>query len=255
MGQRDNPDWFSFYPYEFIEDENVVAMTMEERGIYITLLCRQWVNGSIPADIPSLARMLNRTPAEMETLWAAIAPCFPPHPELADRVANARLERERNESLRRIAGASAGGRASAESKRKRKSTAVQPELNGGSTAVQPELNSGSTGVQRQSKSTPCNVVSCNNKERPAETDLTVEFRNIYPAHRLDDYGVQCFMSAANQPAIIERLRSAVKSDDWTREGGRFVPKASKWIMDGAPAPKVQPVKPSGGYFDPRKITG
>jgi uncharacterized protein YdaU (DUF1376 family) len=233
MAQREVPEWFAFYPYDFMGDENVIAMTLEERGAYITLLCQQWANGSIPADVPALARILKRTTEEMETLWPAIAPCFPSHPELDFRLANARLEVERELTIKRIKGASKGGKTSAERRAKSKSTSSQPEVN---------LNLGSSQQAVNPYVVSCNVVKDSKKEATGENCDT--FRELYPAHRLDNYGAQCFISSDDQAGILDRLRLAVKSEDWTRENGRYVPKASKWVLDGAPAPAAQPTPAS-----------
>ena len=66
MPQRDVPEFFAFYPYEFLGDENVLAMTLEQVGAYLFLMCGQWINGSIPSDLPTLALLLKRTSAEMD---------------------------------------------------------------------------------------------------------------------------------------------------------------------------------------------
>lgn len=44
-----NPPSFQFYPQDFLADFNVSQMSMEERGIYITLLCHCWIEDGIPA--------------------------------------------------------------------------------------------------------------------------------------------------------------------------------------------------------------
>ena len=43
-----NPPAFQFYPQDFIT--GVMYLTMEERGIYITLLCIQWSKNVIPKE-------------------------------------------------------------------------------------------------------------------------------------------------------------------------------------------------------------
>ena len=45
-----NSPAFQFYPTDFLADINVQAMTMEERGIYITLLCHCWIEDGLPND-------------------------------------------------------------------------------------------------------------------------------------------------------------------------------------------------------------
>lgn len=73
MAQYDTPEWFPFYVYAFLGDELVQAMTLDQVGAYTLLMVSQWINGSIPADIPSLARMMRgRTSEEMEEIWEGL---------------------------------------------------------------------------------------------------------------------------------------------------------------------------------------
>jgi uncharacterized protein YdaU (DUF1376 family) len=215
-GEEPKPEWFRFFPADFIEDEDVVSMDLQERGAYITLLCRQWKNGSIPSDIPSLARMLKVTQAEMERMWAGLGHCFQPHPTEEGRLAQGRLEEERRDSI---------GKMEKDRKRPRR----VPKSSDGTPKEHQGTDTGRCSVSVS--------VPSSKKEIDANCDT---FRALYPAHRLDNYGATCFISASDQAGILERLRLAVKSEDWTRENGRYVPKASKWVLDGAPAPAMEP---------------
>lgn len=47
--------WFDFYPERFIA--GTAIMELSERGAYITLLCHQWLAGSLPEDPRILARL------------------------------------------------------------------------------------------------------------------------------------------------------------------------------------------------------
>lgn len=49
---------FQFYPAEFLNDEATLNMTLEERGMYITLLCHCWINGSLPNKFGKLYKLL-----------------------------------------------------------------------------------------------------------------------------------------------------------------------------------------------------
>lgn len=85
---------FQFYPKDFITDEHVELMSLAERGAYITLICKCWIEGSLPADVARLARLCGSPLPAFRRLWLAIEPCFRP---LADgqRFVHPRLERER----------------------------------------------------------------------------------------------------------------------------------------------------------------
>lgn len=83
---------FQFYPKDFLTDGHVVAMTMAERGAYITLLCLCWMEGSLPSDLGALARRCHVSKAAFTRLWPALEPCF----TAADgRIVQPRIERER----------------------------------------------------------------------------------------------------------------------------------------------------------------
>lgn len=85
---------FQFYPADFLSDVNVVAMSLQERGAYITLLCFCWIQGSLPQDVGRLARLCGVPFPQFRKLWPALEPCFRPA-ELTDRLRHPRLDRER----------------------------------------------------------------------------------------------------------------------------------------------------------------
>jgi uncharacterized protein YdaU (DUF1376 family) len=239
MGQRDVPDWFSFYVYEFMSDERVVAMTLEQVGAYVLLMLGQWINGSIPADVPALAAILKRTPEDMAALWAGIAPCFQPHPEKPGRLVQCRLERERAETIARMEKTRERERQRREAARAKQETRTRVD------DVRARVDT--TDTRSAHVSEPCTVlslISIKDSKKEATGENCDTFRELYPAHRLDNLGAQLFISSDDQAGILARLRLAVKSEDWTRENGRYVPKASKWIDEGAPAPAAQPTPAS-----------
>ncbi len=85
---------FQFYPNDFLSDANVIVMTLQERGAYITLLCLCWQQGGLPSDVEKLSRLCGTPAVTFRRLWPAIAPCFR---TVADgtRLMNPRLEKER----------------------------------------------------------------------------------------------------------------------------------------------------------------
>ena len=64
------------YVREYMTDEHVLLMSLEQEGAYLRLLFHQWLEGTIPDDMPSLARLLRVTPQKMRSMWPRIAPCF-----------------------------------------------------------------------------------------------------------------------------------------------------------------------------------
>lgn len=130
---------FQFYPKDFLMDGNVQAMSLEERGAYITLLCLCWQELVLPKDPVKLARMVGLSLRAFNRIWPSIQRCFVlteygySHPRL-------NLERQKQDEYRRRQ--SDKGRASAAN---RESTGGQPEgnqtPNRRATGPQPEGNS------------------------------------------------------------------------------------------------------------------
>jgi len=85
---------FQFYPGDFLSDENVISMTFEERGIYITLLCSCWIQGSIPADPEKLNRLLPGYSNE-SGIPSQVLECFTEMEGDSKRLVHPRLDKER----------------------------------------------------------------------------------------------------------------------------------------------------------------
>ena len=85
---------FQFYPGDWLSDENVVLMSNAARGLYITLLCHCWLEGSIPADLDKLSKISNEKRKKFEKIWREVESCFSKNGDTG-RYVNNRLERER----------------------------------------------------------------------------------------------------------------------------------------------------------------
>lgn len=84
---------FLVYGHELFGDENVMAMSFEQRGVYVFLLWTAWVNRGLPADLDLLARMLGLTKKRFARIWPGIAPCWT---EVEGRLYQKRQEAERS---------------------------------------------------------------------------------------------------------------------------------------------------------------
>jgi uncharacterized protein YdaU (DUF1376 family) len=147
---------YQWYPRDYMSDEAVALMSYEQRGIYRDLLDRQWLEGSIPADLSQLAAILRIPVSRFEKLWPQVSAKFKPAGE--GRLVNTRMEREREKQdayreLQRQKGISSGR---ARAKR-------QPDANHGSTTVpvrlEPEGNSSSALCSLQSATASAKSVS------------------------------------------------------------------------------------------------
>ena len=85
---------FQFYPKDFLSSPKVALMTSTERGVYITLLSRCWLDNGLPTDLHVLARFVGMRIAQFERLWShgTLHECFT---ERSGRLHNARLDQER----------------------------------------------------------------------------------------------------------------------------------------------------------------
>jgi uncharacterized protein YdaU (DUF1376 family) len=142
---------FQIYPKDFLADENVAAMTLEEVGCYWLLLCYCWNERSLPNDLKRLARLLKIRPSHMARLWEAVGPCFVEDEN--GRLVNRRLQQERSkqEAFRENRSVS-GKKGALEAWRRRRSKSA--EINGtpmaqskhshDSATTQPMANDGSS---------------------------------------------------------------------------------------------------------------
>jgi hypothetical protein len=90
---------FQFYAAEFLADENVVLMTNRELGCYIKLICYCWREGSIPSDVPKIAKLCGEDGLAMAELWLAISSCFEMIDGDTSRLVHPRLESERKKQI------------------------------------------------------------------------------------------------------------------------------------------------------------
>lgn len=84
---------FMFYVKDYESDENVKGMSLEQEGAYLRLLLHGWLHGSIPEDVPTIAKICRVPRAKMARLWNGIRPCWKPAGN--GRLKNKRQERER----------------------------------------------------------------------------------------------------------------------------------------------------------------
>ena len=102
--------WLPFYVERWRGDEDVAAMSLAARGLYIECLFHEWVELSIPDDPVRLALVIRADPQEVQALWSVVRAKFAPFG--AGRLINRKLERVRREQRgkqRRLSAAGARG--------------------------------------------------------------------------------------------------------------------------------------------------
>lgn len=116
------PPAFQFYASDFLA--STVDMTASEVGGYVRLLCSSWDRGPLPKDEGKLARTMQVTPEEFSAIWPAVRERLT---ETSKGYINKRLEVERKKQADYREKQANKGRASAQQRFNRSSTAVQPE--------------------------------------------------------------------------------------------------------------------------------
>jgi len=71
------PEWFKIDAAKFLSDARIDAMSTVELGACLRLLCRQWIDGSIPDDPRLLARVCRLSEAAMREAWLTLCEFFP----------------------------------------------------------------------------------------------------------------------------------------------------------------------------------
>ena len=196
---REQSPAFQFYPKDFLTSERVRLMSYTERGIYITLLCSCWLEGSLPAEVGQLAALTGVPSVRFAKLWAGpLSACF--YVREDGRLGQARLDKERakQEDYRRRQ--SDKGRASAEARFNRGSTAVQPR------PVQPDGNSSSsisnlhTPVVRATHVAP--------PKKPADPRVS-EFLKWFPEEfKKRRNGAEYLVKHAKHGALVKQMLGA-----------------------------------------------
>lgn len=125
---------FQFYPSDFLSDQNVLAMSMAERGAYITLICLCW-KSPIPDDTSKLARLCNTSLVAFQKLWPAMSHCFRSDPEHRGFLIHPRLEKERAKQIAYRSRRSVSGKAGAAKRWASGGATIAPPYKKNGTAI------------------------------------------------------------------------------------------------------------------------
>jgi uncharacterized protein YdaU (DUF1376 family) len=162
------------YAADYLADETINLMSLEEEGALARLKQICWVSESIPSDLDKLSRLCKGAPTVV--LKAVVEACFKPHPSLPDRLIypNHEIQKEKQAEWR-LKSAEAGKK-SAKVRKEKKNNAestnqppslVEPTINQPSTLVEPpfepnanssfsslSLSSSSTSIPKKQKQLP-----------------------------------------------------------------------------------------------------
>lgn len=241
--------WFPFYPADFITSESVLLLSNAEVGVYIKLLCHQWIEGTIPLDREAVFHIAGVNIGEhkdSEYLWTVVQRLFNGRSTDGQRMFNERLESVRSDSLatasRKQESARLAGLASAESRKKsystndlQKLTAVQRSFNGRSTSVN------HTQAQLQSQLKQIHSTGPLPRAGKRVVSYTQDFERFwdeYPrqwcgakAEAFREFG-QIKMNGFSLEDLLVVLRAQIKNYEQVTARGEFcerLPHACRWI--------------------------
>ncbi len=198
--------FLKFYGSDFLNA--TAAWTMEERGVYITLLWYSWVNGGLPGDIERIDRMAPGAKA----CWSVLDSKFPISQDGMRR--NARQERDREAMRAKSLSAAERGKRGAEQR-------WGSNSNGMAIAIQqPSLNDGN-GIASQ---------------RSEVRDQSSEFRDQTPEqkHLLNGVAIEP-VSSVNDPKPNRRatIPQAALDALWQRFPRKVGRKRAMTLLDKA----------------------
>jgi uncharacterized protein YdaU (DUF1376 family) len=234
---KDKAPAFQFYVRDFMADANVQAMTWDEIGMYVWLMCVYWNERELPNDRGRIMRILKVTDDSVATrVWSAIVPCF----EQKDgKLSHPRLDKERRKRLEWERKSSEGGRASAALRRSKGG------VKGGSTVderpLEPNANTSSSSSssedQNQLTLTPLRVVDDKAAERKTEEDARQRrfdrFWAVYPNKVKKPQAVKAWAKVDPDDALTDVVVAAVErhaqTSKWVKDNGEFIPYPATWL--------------------------
>lgn len=127
--------YFPLFAANILASRSFKLMTLEQRGLWITIQMECWVNGSVPSDMPSVSKYLGISLEEIERCLAQIQFAF--LERKGGELISPELEGYRNKYLESRKKQSDGGKKGAEIK-KAKNVALEQEKSQGVPEGVPE---------------------------------------------------------------------------------------------------------------------
>ena len=256
---------FQFYPRDFLSSTKVQRMSLTEMGIYIKFLSLCWLDGSLPADTKKLAGIVAMKPAQFDRIWSNVLnECFT---QRGDRLVNRRLDEERRKQAehrqRQSDNGKLGGRPKKavgfsglevanpeESHSKAKKSSSSSSSSSSKEHVRDEASSSLPGIGLQRKSSSRGLQSSDDllarferfwveyPRKTAKEDARKEFFKLSPDDGLANW-------------MIEAVRRARASAQWTKDDGQFILHARTWLHQKRWEDETDP-PPPGGQPMPRR---
>jgi uncharacterized protein YdaU (DUF1376 family) len=194
---------FQFYPKDFLCDEHVRLMSLAERGVYITLLCVCWLEGSLPNDLKKLAVISGCHGSLLSRIWNVNLKFTFYLDEATGRLRHKRLdlERQKQESFSQIK--ARAGKAGAEA-RWNGTAIVLPMANDSSSSSSPI----SILRKRNNKPLPTTDVPSNSSIHKYSSKEMQDAKFIYHRWGWCRHQPQCKTEEGCLERIIQNKRGA-----------------------------------------------
>lgn len=226
MGEKDPA--FLFYPKDWLSDPNVMAMTLEQKGAYVSLICLCWLQTHIPDDPAKLAAILGVSPGHFEDcIWGSISHCF-----RASRKPNSlvhkRVERERTLRRGHRLKMSEAGKKGAAKRWGSKGSNSKANAMGVAHDSSASSSSSSSSDKREKIKTP--IVP------KMGTNGFTEFWEVYPNKKGKLSAEKSWKRIKPDKDLREKILDSVVehkySIEWTRENGRYIPHPTTYLNQG-----------------------
>lgn len=215
-------------PYDvvaFESDENALALSETEEGLFHRILRKAWINGSVPADLDQLANLCRTRPSTLKKAWPKLGAMWIESEENPKRLINKKQEKERIFRQGIVDANSAAGKLSAK---------LRKEKEIDSTSVQRAFNERSTSLPSPSLPIP---IEKGNREGDMPKSAYGEFGHVRLSEM--EHGKLTERLNGNLAPLIDRL------DRWgEEEPAKFRKKKSHYatILNWATRDGVKPAK-------------
>lgn len=233
-------------PYDvvaFSTDERALLLTLEEEGAFHRILRHAWINGSVPDDVHTLARICRcKSVSQMQKLWPALEPFWPQDPLDNSRRINPKQESEREFKQEKSGKAKESAVKRWESARKAKAisnvtadamrTHMPTQSEGNAPLPSPPLPVPILKDSSLIKHSPTDVGANGNGSHTYSPDFEI-FWTAYPKKTGKGDAWKAWVklrpSRVLQDIMIRKIGEARASPQWQKQNGEFVPNPATWI--------------------------
>lgn len=211
------------YPADAEADERFRLMSLEQRGLYWTLLNHAWINDGIPFETSKLCKLVGISEPDFLRIWSIVGECF--------YLDNGRLRNKRQELEREAA--------KEVSEQRRKAGIRSGEARNEQMLNKRSTERGSFVAVRAYDSDSVSESNSSKKEKSKnDFELSDWFEQVYARHPrkknrvLAQQALFTAVTAGIDRSGFDRVHIAwCATEAWNEKNGSFAPELAKWIED------------------------